>query len=265
MPEGHSIHRLARDHAAWFVGHTIGARSPQGRFDEGAARLNGARVRAVEAYGKHLVYRVDDDVLHVHLGLFGKFRGWRLPAPAPRPNVRLALTGPDREVQLVGPMVCELVDEDAIAALLGRLGPDPLRPDSDPDRAFAALRATRRPIGAALLDQAVLAGLGNVYRAELLHLAGVWPGLPSSALPRERFDQLWADAARLLEVGVRLGRIVTVPQSLSGVAPSRAGRGDRHLVYGRRSCRVCGGAVARPVIAGRVCFACPVCQPVAET
>jgi len=75
VPEGHTIHRLAREHTRLLKGQALAVSSPQGRFEAGAARLSGRVLRRVEPYGKHLWYHFagEPDPLHVHLGLYGKF------------------------------------------------------------------------------------------------------------------------------------------------------------------------------------------------
>jgi endonuclease-8 len=112
-----------------------------------------------------------------------------------------------------------------------------------------------------LMDQKIVAGIGNVYRAELLFLAGVWPWLPSKALPRDRFDQIWDDAVRLLSLGVRINRIVTVPPEVTGTAPSKTPRAKAVYVYKRRVCQVCGSEITWGEMANRKVYACPTCQP----
>ena len=119
MPEGHTIHRLGRDLAADLKGRRVPASSPQGRFADGAARLDGATMTAAEAWGKHLFCHWDTgDVLHVHLGLIGKFR----PGPLDDPGgdtVRLRLEGHQRAWQLTGPQTCAVItpeeDEETAA------------------------------------------------------------------------------------------------------------------------------------------------------
>lgn len=261
MPEGHTIHRLARDHHNWLAGATVEAQSPQGRFADGAAAVDGSVLDRVEAHGKHLLYRFGPTTLHVHLGLFGRYRRYVRPAPAPRDSTRLLLRGEQREVHLIGPTCCELINEEQRRALHDRLGPDPLREDADPEKVWAKLQRSRRPIGAVLLDQSVIAGVGNVYRAELLFLAGVWPELPAKELPRERFDHIWQDSVRLLQLGVKTNRIITVPREESGKAPSKTRKHERVYVYKRRSCRRCEGPVVWSTIGNRNAYACPQCQP----
>ena len=273
MPEGHTIHRAARLQRAALAGHTLAVDSPQGRFAAGAALLDGRVLRDVEAYGKHLLYHWEHgQILHVHLGLYGAFR--MLPrarsasgAPEPLPPVsagtRLRIVAADTVLQLAGPTVCELIDPSARERLVARLGPDPLRRDADPDRAWRALQRRTVAIGAALLDQKVLCGVGNVFRAESLFLERVHPERPSRALTREQFDDLWATLVRALRRGERAGRIVTVEPADVGVATrSRVPAGERFYVYKRAglACRRCATPIRASVSALRSMYACPTCQ-----
>ncbi len=261
MPEGHTVHRAARRQHALLAGRVVGADSPQGRFADGAAALDGRPLEGVEAAGKHLFYRFDrGEVLHIHLGLFGRFRYHESPPPAPRGAVRLRLTGTEGAVDLSGPTACDLIGEDGREAIMARLGPDPLRPDADPGRAIESMARRRLPIGAALLDQSIIAGLGNVYRAEVLFVCGIDPARESRSLGRAQLEAIWEESRRMLREGVRLGRIVTVSAAERGTPPSRARRGERTYVYRRPTCFRCGGAVDRPVIGGRPCYRCPACQ-----
>lgn len=199
MPEGHTLHRLALDHRKLFVGKPVSASSPQGRFEEGASLIDGHRVLAVEAYGKHLFYEFDRDlIVHVHLGLFGRFRKRRDPEAAPRGAVRLRLATKKACVDLSGPTACAIVTAQDQAELLSRLGPDLLRDDSDPQLAWHRIHRSRRSIGALLLDQSVLSGVGNVYRAEGLFVTGLHPETPGNALTHEEFSTLWETLAAML-------------------------------------------------------------------
>jgi formamidopyrimidine-DNA glycosylase len=236
MPEGHTIHRLAREHTALLAGRPLAAASPQGRAVETAAAIDGRVLERVEPYGKHLLYRfAAGRTLHVHLGLYGRFRRVAEVRGAPR----LVLATGEATVQLSGPTACHLVDPPEEERLLARLGPDPLRRDADPDRVFAALRRRRIPLGAALLDQAVVAGIGNAYRAEMLLEARLDPFAPARALDRPGFDALWAIVTRQLRRGVRSGRIT----------PRR--------IYRRTRCGVCGGPVHTADLAARLLHWCP--------
>jgi len=241
VPEGHTIHRLARQHGRLLRGRPLEASSPQGRAAETAAVLDGHVLERIDPYGKHLLYRfAGDRTLHVHLGLHGRFARVREPRGAPR----LRLATPDgTTVQLTGPTACDLMDPSDEARLLARLGPDPLRADADPERARAALRRRRIPLAAALLDQSVLAGVGNVYRAEALHVRRLDPLLPARDLPREEFDLLWGTIAAQLADGVRRGRIRTDPA-----------KGGKRFVYRRARCARCDGPVSTAEVAARTLY-----------
>ncbi len=266
MPEGHVLHRAARLQGRRFRGQRISASSPQGRFAAGAAQLNGQTVFGIDALGKHLFYRFDTgDVLHVHLGLFGKFRLRQLPAPEPSPNARLVMeTGTDH-LHLAGPTVCEFIDPDEEDRLRSRLGPDPiLRPADGADRLFEKLARRSISIGAALLDQSVVAGIGNVYRSELLFLAGVHPLSVAKSLDAETILDLWLRSVDALRIGERSGRIVTVePEEMGARTRRDLQRRDRLYVYKRASqpCRRCGTPIRMADADGRNVWWCPTCQP----
>ena len=257
MPEGHTIHRLARD-LRELAGHTGRATSPQGRFADGAARLDGARLEEPQAFGKHLLVGTSDgEHLHVHLGMHGKFLRYPDPTRPPLRQSRLRLSTEDVAWDLVAPSTCEVLDETQVGRLVAGLGPDPLRGDADSDAAVSAVLASPRPVGAVLLDQAVLAGVGNVFRNEALHEVGVHPGTASRALTREQGERLWDVLQRMMTQAVEDGRIVTVdgPDRLS-VPESEA----RH-VYKQQRCRDCGTPVEVSEIGARTAYVCPAEQP----
>jgi endonuclease VIII len=263
VPEGHTIHRLARDHARWFSGRTVRVSSPQGRFSEGAALLDGEVLETTEAHGKHLFHDFGPDrVLHIHLGLFGRFLHHPTPAPDARETTRYRVEGPERTADLVGAIACELLTEDEVAALRARLGPDPLRDDADPERAWAALQRRGTPIGRALLDQKVVSGIGNVYRAEVLHRHGVHPLLPARRLPRERWEAMWATLVAWMHEGVRQNRIITVDADAD--AREQAGRRRRTNIYRASRCGRCDDEVVRFDLDGRWAYACRTCQPLPQ-
>ena len=108
MPEGHTLHRIARDHSKWFGGQKLIVFSPQGRFEEEAEQLSGRTLSKAEAFGKHLIYRFGKKIMHVHLGLYGKFRLHKNPAPDPRGAVRVRMVGDSRSFDLNGPNSCQL-------------------------------------------------------------------------------------------------------------------------------------------------------------
>lgn len=260
MPEGHTIHRLARDMADDLLGRPVEASARQERFADGARCLDGQVLTDTDAHGKHLFLHWDSgDVLYVHLGLIGKFARHPLPAPQPSPNLRLRLAGQDAGWDLTGPMVCELRDPDVVEQIAGTLGPDPLRRRADPQRFVDAVRRSRKPIGALLLDQSVLAGIGNVYRAELLHLAGIDPNRPGTSITEDEARTLWGLAVEQLRLGLKRNRIVTVP--LGGRRLTSVPREDSWHVYKQERCRTCGDAVVLSQVGNRTSYACATCQP----
>ena len=262
MPEGHTIHRLARDLRSTLRGAPIGASSSQGRFADGAAELDGRTLRRSEAWGKYLFCDFGTgDVLHVHLGLIGKFRRRPSPPPDPTGAVRLRLEGERATWDLSGPTRCELVTPDEQDAIVARLGADPLRRDADVAAARERFARSSKPVGALVLDQAVIAGIGNVYRAELLFLGGIHPAREARTLTDDEFEALWSRAVELLRIGVRLGRIVTTDPEEIGRPRSRMRDDDRLYVYHRETCRRCGTAIATLVLGGRPIWFCPTCQP----
>ncbi|MFI7744212.1 Fpg/Nei family DNA glycosylase [Kocuria rhizosphaericola] len=295
MPEGHSVHRLARQFADCFVGQALAVSSPQGRFADGAAALDGAVLEAARAHGKQLFLDfAGDRVLRSHLGLYGawsfggtdRFRGASsigaprrigerevhdddAPAggpplpPPPVGAVRVRLVGDEGWADLRGPALCVLESSAEAEAARARLGPDLLDPHADPAPFVAAVRRSRRPVGALLMDQAVVAGVGNIFRAESLFRCGLDPMTPGRALGEPVLRELWAENAALMRTGVRLGRIVTTDASdRPGTGEEQARPEHAHLVYKRRGlpCRRCGTPVAAGELEGRTLYWCPSCQ-----
>ncbi len=278
MPEGHTIHRLAADLGERFGGRTVRADSPQGKFADGAALVDGQTLAAAEAHGKHLLLGFGDPPagpaaadprpwVHIHLGLYGKVALGTGPPPAPVGQIRLRLATDEAYAELRGPNTCALVTPEERRAIRDRLGPDPLRPDADPERAWRRISASRTPIAALLMDQRVLAGVGNVYRAEVLFRHGVDPRLPGRDLDRATWLAIWADLRALMAEGVRIGRIDTVRPEHTPEAMGRPPRVDDHggevYVYRRsgQPCLVCGTRVRAATLAARNLFWCPDCQP----
>jgi len=258
MPEGHTIHRAARDHRRMLAGQVLAVSSPQGRFTDGAARLDGHTCEDVEAYGKHLVYRFDSgETLHIHLGLFGRIRKRKLPATDPRGAVRVRMVSDSHVVDINGPTICELLDDTGLLSLVGRIGPDVLRTDADPDQAFARVARSRTPIGRLIMDQSVMAGIGNIYRTEILWRQRIHPDRPGRAVDRASFDRIWNDAVALLSIGVRKNAIITV----DGAPASRSRYRERVNIFGKEICPACGGLVRRFEIDNRRAFVCETCQP----
>ena len=272
MPEGHTLFALARDLHEAFAGTTPEVTSPQGKFDDGAAELNGHRLLRATSRGKHLfVEFADDRWLHVHLGLIGSFtvdqHEWTAEVPAVG-AVRLRLRTDQHVADLRGPNLCEVATPEKIDGVLDRLGPDPLRPDADPDVAWARITKSSRSVAELLMDQSVLAGVGNVYRSEVLFRHRLSPFTEGRNLKRASWRLIWDDLERLMPLGVTTGRIVTVEDQVVDVEAA-LGRGEvprlterSSYVYkrGGMPCLVCGSKVRTRLVAGRNLFWCGRCQ-----
>ncbi len=267
MPEGHTLHRLARLHQRRYGGAAVAVSSPQGRFAGAAAVVDGRVLRRTSAWGKHLFHHYEGGpIVHVHLGLYGAFTEWERPdgAPLPEPvgQVRMRMVGAGYGTDLRGPTVCEVIDEAQVSDVVAKLGPDPLRSDADPSWPWARISKSRRPIGALLMDQTVIAGVGNVYRNELLFRHRIDPFRPGRGIGQAEFDAAWTDLVALMKVGLRRGQIVVVlPEHDHGPPSYRPGR-PRTYVYRRagEACRVCGETIRAQVLEGRNVFWCPNCQ-----
>lgn len=257
MPEGHTIHRAARDHREALAGKALAVTSPQGRFAEGAARLDGRICLDVEAYGKHLLYRFEDDeALHIHLGLYGRLRLQPQPAGLPRGAVRVRLAGATHVVDINGPNTCRVLDAPELLSLIGRIGPDVLRADADPEPAFARISKSRAPIGRLIMDQSIMAGIGNIYRSEILWRLGIHPETPGQALSREDFARIWTDAKKLLAIGMKYDAIITV----EGAAPSNSRYREEVNIFEKEHCPLCEDKIRRFSMDNRRVFACESCQ-----
>ena len=331
MPEGHSVHRIARQFDRNFVGKQMLASSPQGRFAEGAAVLNGREAISVQAVGKQMFLEAEGDVwLRVHLGLYGAwdFAGDILVDPtiasangrmgqtnqrgtvvdeeilddagenslasigAPRRTrvhvrmseqtkgladeglewpppvvgqVRLRLMTDITAADLRGPTACVLQSPEEMLASVGKLGPDPLvgDPAQNEERFVQAVRKKQTVIALLLMDQAVVSGIGNVYRAEMLFRQRLNPHTPGREVPEEVVRALWRDWVRLLAVGVETGQMMTMDDlSPDAYRAAMASRDDRHWVYHRAGlpCRICGTEIALEEIGARKLYWCPRCQ-----
>ncbi|SFI29421.1 MULTISPECIES: Fpg/Nei family DNA glycosylase [Microbacterium] len=330
MPEGHSVHRIARQFDRNFVGRTVSASSPQGRFAEGAALLSGREATAARAVGKQMFLAFEDDLwLRVHLGLYGAwdFAGEILVDPtiasangrmgqtnqrgtdlapilddagenslssigAPRRTrvhvrmseqtqglgedgdewpppvvgqVRLRLLTDTTCADLRGPTACVLQTPDEVGATIAKLGPDPLvdDPAEGEERFTAVVRRKPTSIALLLMDQSVVGGIGNVYRAELLFRARLNPHTPGREVPEEIVRQIWRDWVRLLAIGVETGQMMTMDDlDPAAYRLAMANRDDRHWVYRRAGlpCRVCGTAIVLEELAARKLYWCPRCQ-----
>ncbi len=274
------MHRLAGAFAARFAGGQVDASSPQGRFAEGAALLDGRVLQAAEAHGKQMFLGFSGELwLRVHLGLYGMWRffgpglaglgrgrggGAEDPdvAPPPRGAVRLRLATGGRIADLSGPTACQLLSPMEKAAFTAGLGEDPLRADADPGRAYARLHASRTALGLLLMRQDIVAGIGNIYRAEALFRARLEPHRPGRTLDPEVWRALWTDLGALMRDGVRLGRIVTTEPGDRSRRSGAASWGDATYVAHRAgaACRICGEPVLAEPMGGRTLYWCARCQ-----
>lgn len=294
MPESHSIHRLAKQFNDVFVGQELAVSSPQGRFTDGAHLLDGRRLVSAFAHGKHLFLGFDHELyLNVHLGIYGAWSfggdkeftgassigaprkvgereysdsgdaGEYTGAPEPKPTVRVRLVSEHGWADLIGPTVCKVLTEPEMHAARAKLGPDPLNEDAEEGRFFRALERTARPIGAVLMDQKVISGIGNIFRAESLYRQRIDPYRPANTLTEKEKQELWQDNKVLLRRGVKLGRIVTTePEDRPGIAAKDAWPTHANYVYHRQgeSCGRCGTAIQVQELVGRKLYWCPGCQ-----
>jgi endonuclease-8 len=312
VPEGHTLRRLARQFGDVFGGQRLTVSSPQGRFVGGAALLDGHTLVVAEAHGKHLFLHFDHSlVLHVHLGLYGAWTfggdstfagsssigaprrvgeqetfgdgdgdepaGYAGP-PAPVGAVRVRIVGSNGWADLRGATTCETITGAEADAVLARLGPDPLvNRRGDAGRFAAGLRARKTPVAALLMDQKVIAGVGNVYRAEVLFRRRLDPWLPGTDISETEARKVWRDVVSVMNDGVADGRIITTtPRYWSGNGRTARAAGEKaalksstfparenaHFVYKRNGlpCRVCGTQVLMAELVARKLYWCPYCQ-----
>ena len=257
MPEGHTIHRAARDHATMIKGQAVSATSPQGRFDEGAAILNGAICEDTGAIGKHLLHHFDNgQTLHIHLGLGGYFVTQSQPATEPREVTRLRLASATHAIDIIGPNTCELIPSGEMDEFRMRYGPDLLADKPEPERAIARILKSRAPIARLLMDQKVISGIGNIYRAEILWLRKLNPMTRGVDLDEGELKGLWDEMRALLQVGVETNSIITnsdIPKAGQAVE-------ERTNIFGKESCPRCKGKIEKSKLSGRTLYHCPKCQ-----
>ena len=263
MPEGHTIHRIAQDHTKFFGSQKLIVTSPQGRFETEADLLTGRKLIDVTARGKHLFYNWSgrkNKRVHIHLGLYGKFRVHKNPAPEPRGAVRVRMIGQEKAFDLNGPTRCEILDDEGYEKLLDRLGEDPLNKDADIDKVWQRIHRSRAAMGTLLLNQSVIAGIGNVYRAEILFLLGIHPERPGNTLAREEFGKLWQLTIRLLKIGMKYNRIITVEREHVDKPLSKLPIAERVLCYKKKKCMTCGPRIRQWELGSRKMYACEKCQ-----
>lgn len=264
MPEGHTLHRLATRLNSRFGGLVTRSSSPQGRFAAEAAILDGLVLDGAEAHGKHLFVAFGEHTVHIHLGLAGKLTFG--PSDGNESTVRWRLEAAAERAELRGPAACRLLTPSEVDHLQERLGPDPLRDDAAPDGAWQGIRRSRRAVGALLMDQALLSGVGNIYRAEVLFRQRIDPFMEGRLLKRSEWQAIWEDLADLMRVGVEVGRIDTVYPEHEPEAMGRPARQDPHggevYVYRRsgQPCLICSTPIRKRPLDNRNLYWCPRCQ-----
>ena len=274
MPEGHTLHRLAGALDAAFAGSVPEVSSPQGRFADGAALLDGTTLERSWAHGKLLfVDFADERTLYVHLGLIGKWFVLPVDPPGSEPpavgEVRLRVLDERHVADLRGPMACTVVDQAEVARLVARQGPDPLQPDDGTaaEAAYRRISRSGKTLAELLMDQSVVAGVGNIYRCEVLWRHRLHPLKPGRALKRSSWQLIWDDLVHLMPWGVRTGSIITLDDVLEDVRARLEAGETVHVprefaVYKRNGmpCLRCGSTVRHKVVAGRNLFWCGGCQ-----
>lgn len=262
MPEGNEIHRFAERHAKAFAGKRVHVDSPNGGFPD-AELLNGKRLRTVNAVGKHLGYVFGRDlILHIHLGMYGDFWEGKMPLPPEKGALRLRIYTKMDWIELRGSTDTTIFSAEKWQTLLARLGPDPLRKDSDPEHAFALIGKRNTPIGMLLMDQSVIAGIGNIFRAELLCRARINPFRPGKQVGIVSLRGIWKDVRALMRATMDDRRIVTTRPKDRPHSRGPAKDHEVHYVYRRhgKECYVCGATIEKADMGGRTVYWCPVCQ-----
>jgi endonuclease-8 len=171
------------------------------------------------------------------------------------------MAGKRHTLDLNGPNQCHVITDAERDDILARLGPDPLRADADPQKAWQKIAASKTSIGQLLMDQAVIAGVGNIYRAELLWRIKLHPRTPGRAVTKRQFDQIWKDSVVLMELAVDVGRIITADKAIKKPS-AKMTNPARFNIYKHAKCPRCGESIETYALAGRKVYACGGCQVV---
>jgi endonuclease-8 len=270
VPEGDTLQRIARTLGAVLQGHAIERASCTiARID--ASPLVGHRIARIEARGKHLLIHFDDGrAIHTHLRMTGSWHLYHPGDPWKKPTfaANLVLETADAVAVCFSAPVVRLLSASELRAdpWLSSIGPDIANQEFDAALARHNLRSLdTRPIGEALLTQNALAGIGNVYKSEVLFLRGVDPFALVATYDDATLDSVIAEGARLIQAN--LAPSTTRPGSFRhGPRTTRiANSGDRLWVYGRawKDCYACGTRIemAYQGTLRRSTYHCPTCQP----
>ena len=268
MPEGDTLHRTAAGLRPHLVGRSV-TRARAHTPGPDVERIVGATITSVDAVGKNLLMKFDNGLeLRTHLRLHGSWHRYRPGERWRRPpgRARLIIETPDAVAVCFDCPTVELFEQrtEHLHPSLGRLGPDLLGPDFDTAEAMRRLRDPSRAeltIAEALLDQRALAGIGNVYKSEILWLERVSPFLPVAAVDEALLARLVETARRLLMLNADRRR--GAERITTDGKPAAAG--EALWVYGRRDrpCRRCGTPIRstqQGVNLPRTTYWCPRCQ-----
>lgn len=264
MPEGHTVHRTANKFNDLFSGQELTVESPQGRFAAGAKSISGAKLLKARAIGKQMFLEFENDLtLRIHLGIYGKwsFKTHTGELPEPVGQVRARFSNQESMADLRGPTVCEVIGAAEVRAVEQRLGPDPLNANpkgKELARFVQRVSKSKTPVGLALMNQEVISGIGNVYRAEILFRAGISPHQPGNELSTEQLTGIWDDSVKLMKIGVATGFMITRDE----LAKKRPTKAERNFVYKREGlpCRICGTNISLEIMAARKLYWCVSCQ-----
>ena len=258
MPEGHTVHRTANHFNKSFAGHKVAVSSPQGRFTD-SKFIDNSELISAQAVGKQLFLKFEPAILRIHLGIYGKWQ-FSEPEELPEPKgaVRARFLLGKKLADLRGPTACELLTAEQYQQVLARLGPDPLDTKADKQRFVDKVSRSGVSIGQLLMDQSVISGIGNVYRAELLFRANLDPHSPGKSIPKALIEAIWDDAVTLMPLGVKTGFMLT----REGFLKAKTKKDDRYYVYKREGlpCRECGNLISIELMATRKLYFCSACQ-----
>lgn len=294
MPEGNEIHRWAERHTAAFAGLKVKVDAPEGSRFQDWHLLSDRKLITVRAVGKHLGYDFGKDrILHVHLGMYGDWTEGTGPLPPEKGALRVRIYSPAKIktgvhegenirhswysdddgtghiapervawIELRGPTDCSVWTEEKWQELRDRLGPDPL--DNDPASKFIErVQKRKTSIALLLMDQNVAAGVGNIFRAELLFRARLNPFTPGNEIDAKTLTAIWKDAIPLMKHAMVDRRIITTkPKDRPTKKTGSPLKEEAHYVYRRQGkpCLICGTAIKTMELAGRNLFWCPTCQ-----
>ena len=171
--------------------------------------------------------------------------------------MRVRLISGTHVIDINGPSICEVLNVEEFTKLTARIGPDVLRSDANPDLAFKRISKSKSSIGSLIMNQSVMAGIGNIYRTEILWRQAVHPETLGKDINRQTFDRIWNDAKALLTLGVKHNAILTK----RGANRSKGKYREDFNIFAKETCPDCKGEISRFEINGRRAFVCENCQP----